>query len=145
MTQGLIQKYATIRPHMDRDRINDYIERMGRMEKSQLDGIYAGTPKTGHAFLMDCPGEPNCVLETVMSHDGDSVSALYHVDPLFSTRAKLVAAREELIDFLNDVSDAPPTGAVMMCSTRNRAVRVKELTFLQLLDAAKYVLVKFHQ
>lgn len=135
---GILQKYSDLRQHKDANRVTSLQEQLGHMDKAQLDEIYAGSGEGGIAFLQESPGETNCVLETVVSTHGDSISSMYVGHPVFQPRQRYVDARKELISLINDIAQAPQSGAVIMCSVRNRPVRVRELTLAQLIDVADF-------
>ena len=137
---GLIEKYAAVRLHTDPNRVEQLQQALGRMTKHEAEDFYAGSPTTGHCFLQHSPGEVDCVLETVMDGDqGDSISALYAGLPMFAERSQYVAARAELIDFVNDVS----TDRWPRCAIRGRHVPAKYLSTVQLIQLAKVLLTNF--
>lgn len=142
---GIIQRLAHLRQVPGPDRIAKLQGDLGAMDRMRLEGMYAGSVKAGTVFLQDAPGEPNCVLETVVdSREGDSSSALYLADPLFADRARYLAAREELIEICNDLGDAPiGMCAVIYDPVRCRPVEVRNLPLMQLYDIVKVKALQF--
>jgi hypothetical protein len=140
---GILSKYTDLAVHIDQARANELNASIGRMSHQQLDGIYVGSEEAGRVILLDSPGEPNCVLELVMSASGDdSVSTLFKAHPVFNSRGDYLEARAELILALHDLAaGAGKIEAVLYCPVRKRPVRAKELGFQQMLDALRRIVL----
>jgi hypothetical protein len=132
---GILAKYLDLVVVPDRQRAIELHERVGRMSKGELDGLYAGSKRAGHVVLLESPGDPLCVLELVMSHEmGDALGTLFKAHPVFNSRQGYLEAREELLTLLEDFADAGPNGVAVFSPIRGRAVNVRDLGIQEMLD-----------
>jgi hypothetical protein len=141
---GVIEKYASVQVHLDRDRTIELQTRLGHMERTQMDTLYCGERRFGHVMLMDSPGDPACVLEVVVSPTaGDSIATLYRANPVFNTREDYMDMRRELVELVEDLADAGPGGVAVQCPVRMRPTNVRELGCKQLLEIIAFRARKF--
>ncbi len=141
---GILQRYIDLRIHFDRQRTTDLQQKLGRMDRLELEKHFAGAANVGNVFLLDSPGSPACVLEVVLNPQaGDSVATLYEGHVLFNSRDDYRRAREELITTINDFADAGTLGVLVMCPIRKRPTHLRDLGFHQLLELVRNKVAKF--
>ncbi len=135
---GVLQKYADLRTHQDRQRTVDIQTSLSRLTSMEMETRFAGSAKLGNAFLIDSPGTPRCVFELVMNPKiGDSVATLYEGHPVFNTFGDYQRGREELIDLINDFADAGTLGVLIRCPVRLRPTHLRDLGLMQLVDLVR--------
>lgn len=95
---------------------------------------FGGHHKIGFFYLFVGTKHPNKVLETVVSPQGDAITSVYMVDPIFATTGELLRAREQLIKACAESIGLSVEAVGIEDPARGRLLGLEELGTGQLID-----------
>lgn len=131
--------YRDLRVLNDEPLAREESQRIPRMDRSDMEAHYAGSPSLGHVFLLPLPpknaAETPVILEFIPSASGkDNITTLYAAHPVFNDRGEYARHRREVLTTIEDIMQAAPGSLHVRCRMRDRAAQLRELSFAQLLD-----------
>lgn len=139
MSHPVVEKYRSLVTMNDDGIVNKMLGILVEVPKDRLEQFYAGSTNGGRLYVYRNAEVCDGVVEYIPDHANEtSVTTLYREHPMFESRAKLIATREEVISAIDRVLMALPGTTTIYDEGRNKELYLAELGTAQLLDVLKH-------